>query len=548
MKIAKRNYLCVAALSAITLIAVLLRPPCFYLNDDVTMRSILSGAYTGTPNGHAVYMQYPLTGILALLYRITGFIPWMELFFTICLVTCMVLIAGQWKQPVTGCLVALSLMVPLCLYMHYTLVAAAVAGTAVFLLAMRKRNAWPIVLIVLAYMIRSQIGLLCLPFAACAMVWQVIETPKGEWKKEIISKLKYSTVILGGIIICFTINGFFYSAPEWKNYLDYNESRTLLYDYTDFLSTDEYAENYDSYGMTKEEYQILSSYNTMLDADIDETKMEKVAETVSAGMKQDTNFIETLKDCILKYYTQIRYSDLPYNYIWIVLYLLLGAGFAAFGKWRQLLVWGILGAGRSSIWMYLIWKGRFPERVSLSLYVMELLLLLGMSLVIIRNSAWFKGRVEKIATVVFLLCLVWFFGYQWKETTEKVEYQAGIQSEWNVLNHYCEENPEKLYLVDVFSAVEYSGMQYEEDAENIMLLGGWMSASPLAKERLAKIDAKDAAEALFYQENVSLIVEKGMDISWLEEYLQNRFGECALEAVAEISNREPKIFVEYQVR
>ena len=30
--------------------------PVYYLNDDVTMRSIVSGACTGVPDGHAVYM------------------------------------------------------------------------------------------------------------------------------------------------------------------------------------------------------------------------------------------------------------------------------------------------------------------------------------------------------------------------------------------------------------------------------------------------------------------------------------------------------------
>lgn len=548
MKIEKKKWLCTIALPVILAIMCLLRQPVFYLNDDVTMRSILSGAYTGTPDGHAVYMQYPLTGILALLYKMIGFVPWLELFFTLCIAICMVLLAKQFKQPIVGMLAAIALFVPFCLYMHYTLVAALIAGTAIFLLSMGKRNAWSIVLLLLAYMIRSQIGLLCLPFAAGAMVWQVVVLPKYEWKREIAAWLKYCAILLCSIVLCLMINSLCYSSSEWKSYQAYNDSRTLLYDYTDFLSTDAYGENYASYGMTADEYLILSSYNTMLDANIDEEKMQAVAEAVSNGMQQETGFAQKLKECILKYYTQIRYSDAPYNYFWVAAYLLLAAGFVFSKKRRQLLLLGILGAGRSGIWMYLIWRGRFPERVSLSLYIMELLFLLGMSIWLVRDIKCSKELVKNICTVGIILFLMGLCFYQWKDTTDKVQYQATVQRQWNMLKDYCEESPEKLYLVDVFSAVEYAGMQYEEDAENIMLMGGWMSASPLAEERFTKLGAEDAAEALVYQDNVSLIAEKDADMSWLEKYLQTRFGECELEAVAEIRNRDPKVFVEYRVK
>lgn len=546
MKIEKK-WLSAIILPIVLGIVIILQPPVFYLNDDVTMRSILSGAYTGVADGHAVYMQYPLTGILALLYRIAGFVPWLELFFTACIAICMILLAEQFKQPIIGGLLAIVWYVPFCLYMHYTLVAAVVAGTAVFLLTRGKRNAWPIVLILLAYMIRGQVGLLCLPFVAGAMVWQVIITEKRDWKREIASLLKYSVALIVGLLVCFLINSICYSAPEWKSYLEYNESRTLLYDYTDFLSTDFYAENYTSYNMTEEEYRILSSYDTMLDAGIDEVKMEEVAEAVSSGMKQDVEFAQMLKDSIQKYYLQIRYGDVPYNYIWIAACLLLAVAFIFSKKWLPLCVLGVLITGRSSIWMYLIWQGRFPERVSLSLYSMELMILLGMGVWFVQGVEFRHMRVKRIAVVAMILGLVGAGCYWWNVTTVKVQQQAEVQNEWTVLKEYCAENVDRLYLVDVFSAVEYADLQYTADADNIMLLGGWMSASPLAGERFARVDAWDAAEALFAREEVSLIADKDVDVSWLEEYLQSRFGECGLEAVAEISGGDRKSFVEYRV-
>ena len=59
------------------------------------MRDILSGAYAGVPDGHAVYMKYPLTGMLSLLYRLTGKIPWFSAFLAGCFLLSASLVIGE---------------------------------------------------------------------------------------------------------------------------------------------------------------------------------------------------------------------------------------------------------------------------------------------------------------------------------------------------------------------------------------------------------------------------------------------------------------------
>ena len=54
------------------------------LNDDTTISSILNGNYLGTPDGHSVYVSYPLSGLLSLLYRILPRVPWFTLFLLGC--------------------------------------------------------------------------------------------------------------------------------------------------------------------------------------------------------------------------------------------------------------------------------------------------------------------------------------------------------------------------------------------------------------------------------------------------------------------------------
>lgn len=54
------------------------------LNDDTMIKDILSGAYTGTPNGFCIQMLYPLGWCIALLYKAIPAVPWYGLFLCLC--------------------------------------------------------------------------------------------------------------------------------------------------------------------------------------------------------------------------------------------------------------------------------------------------------------------------------------------------------------------------------------------------------------------------------------------------------------------------------
>ena len=375
MKAAGRKWFCIGTLFIVTVVLIILSTPVFYLNDDVTMRSILSGAYTGTPDGHAVYMQYPLSGVLAILYRVVGFMPWMELFFVGSVFTCMVFFAESFESWVRGVLAAIAIYIPFVLHTHYTLIAALLAATACFLLTKGDKGIRSGVLLLLSFLVRGQIGLLSIPFVLCAIVFRVIMIPTSERKGECIRKGKWLAVLAISMLLCSVIHAVCYSSAEWKEYNAYNDARTQLYDYTDFLSTTVYEEDSMIYGMTAMEYDILYSYNNMLEPSIDGERMQDIANRITESMGDRTKEVSSLKDSVYKYYLQVRYNDSPYNYIWIAMVCLNVFSCVWCKKWLNLGILSVLEIGRSLIWMYLIWKGRFPERVSVSLYLIELLLL-----------------------------------------------------------------------------------------------------------------------------------------------------------------------------
>lgn len=60
----------------------------FDINDDTLMRDIMSGIYSGTPDGHNMQTLYPLGAAIALCYRIQGFFPWYGAFLFLCQFGC----------------------------------------------------------------------------------------------------------------------------------------------------------------------------------------------------------------------------------------------------------------------------------------------------------------------------------------------------------------------------------------------------------------------------------------------------------------------------
>ena len=144
-------------------------PPYYSMNDDVTMKSIMAGTYTGVPDGHAVYMKYPLTGIISMLYRIMDSVPWFDVIMVGCFLLAMSSVLFSIVEKVrehksrivkigiilAGSFLCMSLFLPYFLTMHYTIVAAMLAGSALFLVAMGSNWMW-VVLMLLCYCIRSK--------------------------------------------------------------------------------------------------------------------------------------------------------------------------------------------------------------------------------------------------------------------------------------------------------------------------------------------------------------------------------------------------------
>ena len=67
--------------AAITTLFLVILLTCLFgyhyeLNDDIMIKDLLSGSYTGTPSGYCIQILYPLGVIVAFFYRIFRMLPW----------------------------------------------------------------------------------------------------------------------------------------------------------------------------------------------------------------------------------------------------------------------------------------------------------------------------------------------------------------------------------------------------------------------------------------------------------------------------------------
>ena len=149
----------------------------FDLNDDVLMKDILAGVYTGTPEGHNIQMLWSVSAFISLLYRMAPQLPCYGLFLCACqygsiglvmhrsLSFCKNLL-GKGLLVLTEVILVMGLLLTPLVSVQYTITCTMLASSAAFLFfttditlpakAFIKKNIGTVLLVVLAFLIRSE--------------------------------------------------------------------------------------------------------------------------------------------------------------------------------------------------------------------------------------------------------------------------------------------------------------------------------------------------------------------------------------------------------
>ena len=571
------------------------------LNDDTAIKDILSGTYTGIPSGYSIQMLFPLSWVIAMAYRIIPAVPWYGLFLCVCQFGVFALmawrLAGRMKRGITKAaalgvlaLVALGLFLRQMVILQYSVTSGLCMACAVFLFltgenadkpsVFVRRNTVPALLVVLSFMIRTEMCMMLMPFLLFAGL------VKWSGEERIFTGTnfrKYLFLFAGamlGILVMFSLDSLAYGSSEWRNFRSFFDARTKLYDFYDLPPyEDENAAFYASIGLSEESFTLLENYNFALDESIDAWMLESIAAYQrqraydGKGLHATLGYVtrrspaEALwqyRNRMLSGLGSLGRTFFPGNgaarsatalsgetvggyavlgaYAVYVLLCILPVHFGK--KWKVIVKILALVVIRSVLWLYLYMVDRAIERVTIPLLMAELATLAGLMLTECRSVAGQerRGRMDFLIgmanTAICMLGMMFLaaaFRTGFHRTMEEFHDRALADARWEALKSYCAADADGFYVIDVYSSTSYNGAPYSEKIfenvdssyRNFDICGGWVAKSPLYREKLARAGLRDVQSALCARKTGAgtkayFVASPDKDVAWISAYYEKR--------------------------
>lgn len=562
---------------------------CYYdLNDDVLIKDILAGTYTGTPEGRNIQMLYPAGFLISVFYRFSPKLPWYGIFLCSCHVFCFWLIGKRVISFVNGVikksiLLALQafLFVGLLLweliYVQYSVTCALLVAAGVFLFYTTndelpagrfiRKNIVSMILVILGFYVRTEMMLLLCPLIGAAGIAKWSRGAKHTHTamfgiKNLIKYLTTPVIVAAGMGIGVLLNAVAYSGSEWDEFERFFAYRTELYDFQS--EPPDYAQNrayYRQLGLDEAEIELLLNYNFALDESLNADALQSIVDYNRTELDKPY-FKNGIYEGIREYlYRLLHAEDGVWAYLVITLYVLIFL--TGMMKWDYSVPWklALLAFMRTVSWMYLIMRGRMPDRITVSLYLCETLILFAMLLCqmhafyadyrkkLYQSKAHGKaGREElsrdaasrqkprtpylplyrrywRVTVILILIALVLVPAMQGvSETEQEQRRRESVNAEWEALRAYFAEHEENFYLLDVYSTVAYSERMLPADNRyrNYELCGGWAAKSPIYAEKLSRYGIGNIESDLLYMNNLYFVTRVDRGTDWMVAYYRSR--------------------------
>ena len=536
------------------------------LNDDVLMRDILSGRYTGTPDGHNIQIQYPFGAFVSSLYDAAPAIDWYGLilialqFMSLTLICVCFLRSASGKGQRLRVVAELVLMFAATLLSHiffvqYTFTVGMMAASAILLIMTGKNiinDVAAVLMVGAAFLLRSEMLLLTFPMIIVALFLRYMgnsgEAEDTEGKDKPLKRYVAVLVAMALVIVLGAVgNSIGYRDASWREFYRLFDARTELYDFRQIPPYEGNEALYDSLSLSREEAELLVNYNFSLDENIDAAVMEAVAK--EAEIPGDTGFFSRVSGSVKDYLYRLRnfrfmkgyhfpMSDAPWNVLLIALYVV--AGIFMFGSerfwWAKLL---LIKAVSALLFLYIIFRGRDPVRITHALYLVEMSAVSGAFLPCMGRESGAVRKKLYIATGLVLAALSAFYLPAGVKTlTNELERRQEVNAPYEELYRYFGENPDNEYYIDVYSSVAYSEKISKNAGSGRMnydICGGWASKSPLYRERLAAAGASTVEDALL-ADNAYFVIESDADTTWLTDYYAFKGKKIRLEEVKRVGD------------
>ena len=529
------------ALSVIVFLIIYKFIPIVYsTNDDRMIAEIVSGQFTGKPESYGIQMTYGFTWFLSKLYEITRSFNWygivligVQIFSFGAILYRIQSFAKKWQGKIyiltAAILLYLGLWLKVYVQLTYTTTAAFVGMAAIFWYATSETN-WKNVLMTvllanIAFCIRPNIFYMFVPATGLVYLWKMFG--KKDFKKLTIAA---PFIVLAVTAVLFVINAAAYSKDGWKEFRDFFDVRTNVYDYYDLRPYGENPELYEPYGISEEEFNMMRVYNYTVLGDLPKEFFPEYLEACEElESEQGINFVSKSVDAVKIFIKDVLRGG--YGIQNTVL-------FAAAIVLLILLIWkknypltiylGIQSAVICVVWLYFTYWGRAIERIQMTMSLIFLAVILHV-LIEMKEMHLYRdettGRLSgngKASLILGMLSFLLIAGMNFidfrNDNIAKTYWYGDVQT----IKEYCAQDTDRLYYMDIATMTELYGRCQIKNTEpeyiNYISMGDWSAYCPHYEEKLERHSVENIAESIT-DENTYVIMLHNYQLKCMKEYL-----------------------------
>ncbi len=515
-------------------------PIVYSTNDDRMIAEIVSGQFTGKPESYGIQMTFGFTWFLSKLYEITRSFNWygivligVQIFSFGAILYRIQSFAKRWQEKLYLLTAAIMLYVGLWLKVYvqltYTTTAAFVGMAAIFWYATSKTN-WKNVLMAvllanIAFCIRPNIFYMFVPATGLVYLWKLIG--KKDFKKLTIGA---PFVILAVTAVLFVINAAAYSKEGWKEFRDFFDVRTNVYDYYDLLPYGENPELYEPYGISEEEFNMMRVYNYTVLGDLPKEffpEYLEACETMEAeqGITFVSKSVDAIKIFIKDVLSNTYGTENTVLFIAAVVLLIL----LIWKKNYPLAIYlAIQSAVLCVVWLYFTYWGRAIERIQMTMSLIFLAVILHV-LFEMKDMQFYSeeeaaknNKIMKLNYGLYLLAFLFAATINFKDfrtdNIAKTYWYGDVQT----IKEYCAQDPDRLYYMDIATMTELYGRCQIKNTEpeyiNYISMGDWSAYCPHYEEKLERHGVENIAESIT-DKNTYVIMLHNYQLKCMKEYL-----------------------------
>ena len=543
------NQLINLILAAGTVVPLLYRicttiPFSFEVNDDSVIMQILDGSYTGTPDAHAIFLKYPLSWLIRLLYTknpkiriwkihltdVNWYVGTIVALYGFALVVVLYRLLNHFRCNrflICGIYAVgfLTIWLPCFSSMTFSTAAGFCGCMALLYLALEsKEEAWRPwnllvlgVLMIAAYCLRTQCFYMVLPFLIieCIIKYHI----------HFFRSLKPWAALCVIALLCagaLFLNDREYGSQAWKDYYTYNHARSYLQDYKGFPDYEKNQDFYSSLGIREEQRDAMAFYTYCM---VDDFQTDWVLKTYDyeKARKPRLPWKEKIQDSWKKAWRLATESKQAFFrlrfwsvYFWLVLVLLIPVTLilrfrAGMGKHLlHLLQTAIFALLTAAEWIYLAINGRFPQRVEECIRLLTFTAAFVMLCHFLESykDVWMcrlHGLLQLLLIAVLLIRVSGYCGSILANVQGNQEYQQIYGAEKGEVLEYCGRHPENYYILDTTSFTKVSLPTDDMHQMNWMMSGSWSAYTPLYDQKLNDLGIGGIGSDFLLKDNVYII-------------------------------------------